>query len=81
MRPPASAPGDRSRAMKRIIFLNRFFHPDHSATSQILSDLAFHLVGCGYEVCVVTSRQRLIENRRVEQSLGVSSDLRHAVGK
>jgi glycosyltransferase involved in cell wall biosynthesis len=47
----------RSRA-KRIIFLNRFFFPDHSATSQILTDLAFHLAGCGFEVRVVTSRQR-----------------------
>jgi colanic acid biosynthesis glycosyl transferase WcaI len=44
--------------MKRIIFLNRFFFPDHSATSQILSDLAFHLSDSGYEVTVITSRQR-----------------------
>ena len=29
--------------MPRLIFVNRFFHPDHSATSQILCDLAFHL--------------------------------------
>jgi hypothetical protein len=29
--------------MPRLIFVNRFFHPDHSATSQILSDLAFYL--------------------------------------
>jgi hypothetical protein len=29
--------------MKRVIFLNRFFFPDHSATSQILTDLAFYL--------------------------------------
>lgn len=43
---------------RRIIFLNRFFFPDHSATSQILSDLAFHLAGCGIDVHVVTSRQR-----------------------
>jgi colanic acid biosynthesis glycosyl transferase WcaI len=30
-------------SLRRIIFLNRFFHPDHSATSQVVSDLAFHL--------------------------------------
>ncbi len=41
----------------RIIFLNRFFFPDHSATSQILSDLAFYLAGRGLQVHVVTSRQ------------------------
>lgn len=44
--------------MSRIIFLNRFFYPDHSATSQILSDLAFDLAGAGRDVAVVTSRQR-----------------------
>jgi glycosyltransferase involved in cell wall biosynthesis len=43
--------------MPRLIFVNRFFFPDHSATSQILSDLAFHLAGSGREVHVVTSRQ------------------------
>src|SRR5450759_1791277 len=42
----------------RVIFLNRYFYPDHSATSQILSDLAFFLAGNGHEVCVVTSCQR-----------------------
>ena len=43
--------------MKRIIFVNRFFAPDHSATSQILSDLAFALADSGRDVHVVTSRQ------------------------
>ncbi len=28
---------------RHIIFVNRYFHPDHSATSQLLSDLAFFL--------------------------------------
>lgn len=40
-----------------IIFVNRYFHPDHSATSQLLSDLAFHLAGRGLAVTVVTSTQ------------------------
>ena len=39
-----------------IIFLNRFFYPDHSATSQMLSDLAFALSRNGYSVRVITSR-------------------------
>ncbi len=43
--------------MRRLIFVNRFFFPDHSATSQILSDLAFHLAEKGREVAVVTSAQ------------------------
>jgi colanic acid biosynthesis glycosyl transferase WcaI len=41
----------------RLIFVNRFFFPDHSATSQILSDLAFHLAAAGRNVHVVTSTQ------------------------
>jgi len=43
--------------MPRFIFVNRFFCPDHSATSQILSDLAFHLASAGRDVHVVTSTQ------------------------
>ena len=43
--------------MKRLFFLNRYFFPDHSATSQILSQLAFHLTESGHDVHVVTSRQ------------------------
>jgi glycosyltransferase involved in cell wall biosynthesis len=41
----------------QIIFVNRYFHPDHSATSQMLSDLAFALAKSGHEIAVVTSRQ------------------------
>ncbi len=43
----------------RIIFINRFFHPDHSATSRILSDVAFSLAGDGTrDVHVIASRMR-----------------------
>ncbi len=42
----------------KIIFLNRFFYPDESATSQLLADLAFHLACSANEILVVTSRQR-----------------------
>jgi colanic acid biosynthesis glycosyl transferase WcaI len=48
----------KDKAKKKVIFVNRFFYPDHSATSQILSDLAFHLAGEGWHVNVVTSRQQ-----------------------
>ena len=41
----------------KTIFLNRFFYPDHSATSQLLTDLAFHLAKIGVSVHVVTGRQ------------------------
>jgi colanic acid biosynthesis glycosyl transferase WcaI len=43
--------------MPRLIFVNRFFAPDHSATSQILSDLAYYLANAGRDVHVVTSTQ------------------------
>jgi colanic acid biosynthesis glycosyl transferase WcaI len=49
--------------MKQIVFLNRFFFPDESATSQLASDLAFHLAATGYDVHAVTSRQRYDDPR------------------
>jgi colanic acid biosynthesis glycosyl transferase WcaI len=49
--------------MARLIFVNRFFFPDHSATSQILSDLAFHLAAGGHAVQVITSTQRYDDPR------------------
>ncbi|HKR46483.1 MAG TPA: glycosyltransferase family 4 protein, partial [Paraburkholderia sp.] len=41
----------------RILFINRYFYPDVSATSQILFDLAKRLVEHGLDVHVVCSRQ------------------------
>ena len=43
---------------RKIIFLNRFFYPDHAATSQLLTDLAFDLTHRGETVHVITSRLR-----------------------
>ncbi|MDB5569002.1 MAG: putative colanic acid biosynthesis glycosyl transferase [Hyphomicrobiales bacterium] len=43
--------------MARIVFVNRYFAPDHSATSQLLSDLAFYLAAEGREVHVVASNE------------------------
>ena len=45
-----------SAAARRIWFVNRFFWPDHSATSQMVSDLAFHLASRGHDVGVIASR-------------------------
>jgi colanic acid biosynthesis glycosyl transferase WcaI len=44
--------------VRSVVFVNRYFHPDHSATSQIASALAFHLAARGWEVAAVTGRQR-----------------------
>lgn len=41
----------------KIIFVNRFFYPDHSATSQLLLDLVIYLAGQGHQVHVICSRQ------------------------
>lgn len=41
----------------KLIFVNRYFYPDQSATSQLLADLAFYLAEQGWSVEVVCSRQ------------------------
>jgi len=41
----------------KIIFVNKYFYPDHSATSQLLTDLSFTLANQGYKVYILTSRQ------------------------
>jgi glycosyltransferase involved in cell wall biosynthesis len=41
----------------RVVLVNRYFHPDHSATSQMAEDLAFFLAARGWDVTAVTSRQ------------------------
>jgi glycosyltransferase involved in cell wall biosynthesis len=46
-----SCSGERS-----IAFVNRYFYPDESATSQILTDVAIHLAAEGWAVEVLTGR-------------------------
>ena len=43
--------------MTKTIFVNRYFYPDHSATSQLLSDLAFDLASRGQEIHIITGCQ------------------------
>jgi len=61
---------------RHIIFINRFFYPDHSATSQLLSDLAFHVVKKNYRVSVICSHQIYDNSSELlpsfEQKLGVN---------
>ena len=42
----------------KLVFVNRFYWPDESATSQILTDLCVALSREGHDVHVVTSRKR-----------------------
>ncbi|GGA34212.1 glycosyltransferase family 4 protein [Sphingomonas psychrolutea] len=48
-----------------IIFLNRFYAPDHSATAQILTDLAVDLAAQGRDVTVIASRGLYGQDRGV----------------
>jgi glycosyltransferase involved in cell wall biosynthesis len=41
----------------KIVFVNRFFYPDESATSRLTSSLAFALAEAGWTVHVVTGRR------------------------
>jgi glycosyltransferase involved in cell wall biosynthesis len=41
----------------KVIFINRYFFPDQSATSQLLSDLSFGLAQRGFLVHIICSRQ------------------------
>jgi colanic acid biosynthesis glycosyl transferase WcaI len=43
--------------MPKVVFLNRYFYPDHSATSQLLTDLVFHLAEESKKITVITSHQ------------------------
>ena len=43
--------------MPRTIFINRLYYPDHSATSQLLTELAECLTVEGRQVHVITGRQ------------------------
>jgi colanic acid biosynthesis glycosyl transferase WcaI len=45
------------RTSRRIVFVNRYYDPDQSATSQMLTDLARGLAARGFDVHVVSSRQ------------------------
>lgn len=46
-----------ARVPMTIFFVNRFFHPDQSATSQLVSGLAFALAARGHEIEAVASRR------------------------
>jgi colanic acid biosynthesis glycosyl transferase WcaI len=55
MRPPMTP--------SKVIFINRYFFPDQSATSQMLSDLSFGLAQRGFLVHVICSRQLYAQAR------------------
>ena len=54
--PYVRSPIRRGRRLPKVWFVNRFFWPDYSATSQLLTDLAFRLASEGLEIGVICSR-------------------------
>jgi colanic acid biosynthesis glycosyl transferase WcaI len=44
-------------SVNKIVFVNRYYRPDHSATAQLLTDLAEHMAANGAQISVVCSRQ------------------------
>ena len=58
----------QSPRKRPVVFVNRFFHPDESATSQILSDVAFHISQTGRAVSVVCGRLTYDAADRLPQS-------------
>jgi len=68
--------------MAKVIFINRFFHPDQSATSQLVSDLAFALAEEGHEVHAITSRNKIAgKAHRLERRQTVRGVVIHRVGR
>ena len=59
----ADAINNKSNGPNQVIFVNRFYWPDHSATSQLLTDLAEHMSANGTKVAVITSRLRYASSK------------------
>jgi colanic acid biosynthesis glycosyl transferase WcaI len=67
----------------RLLILNQFFYPDHSATSQLMTDLAESLVGRGMQVTALASRGRYNGGERLapsEEYMGVRVERAWATG-
>jgi colanic acid biosynthesis glycosyl transferase WcaI len=76
----------------RIIILNQFFYPDHSATSQLMTELAESLVERGVEVTALAGRGRYnggerlsprdaLGGVRIERAWSTSFGKKNAVGR
>src|SRR5207249_7496839 len=51
--------------MMHLLFINRFFYPDQSATARILTDLVRGLVVQGFRVTVLTGRVGYLGDEQV----------------
>jgi colanic acid biosynthesis glycosyl transferase WcaI len=67
--------------MAKIILVNRFFYPDQSATSQILTDLAFTLADDRrHEIHVIASRGSIVGDRPMPPEETVRGVFAHRIG-
>jgi colanic acid biosynthesis glycosyl transferase WcaI len=68
--------------MAKIIFVNRFFYPDQSATGQLLTDLAFVLAKESHEIHVIASSNMAAGiNTRLRQDEIINTVRVHHVGR
>lgn len=70
----------------RIIILNQFFYPDHSATSQLMTELAESLLSQGVEVTALSGRGRYnggekLQNREVYKGVRIERAWATSFGK
>ncbi|MDZ5454253.1 glycosyltransferase family 4 protein [Labrys sp. ZIDIC5] len=66
---------------RRVLLVNRYFHPDTSATSQIASDLAAFLAEQGWQVVAITGAGRYDEpSRRLDPDAVLPGVSTHRVG-
>ncbi|QEN85687.1 glycosyltransferase family 4 protein [Labrys sp. KNU-23] len=66
---------------RRVFLVNRYFHPDRSATSQIASDLAAFLAEQGWDVIALTGAGRYDEPaRRLDPDAALPGVSIHRVG-
>ncbi|MBV1929203.1 MAG: glycosyltransferase family 4 protein [Gammaproteobacteria bacterium] len=68
------------KQMKKIIFVNRFFYPDQSATSQILTDLLRNIdAPVNAELHVITSRSAYLNDAKFAASEKLNNIFIHRV--
>jgi len=58
----------RSAPPMRVLAVNQFYLPDHSATAQLLGELCEDLATAGHEVDVITSRGTYLGGRRLPRT-------------
>ena len=53
----------------KLVFANRFFHPDLAPTGRLASQVAFDAAAHGHDVHAVTSRQRYEDAAKIRDQM------------